>query len=217
LIDLIVILLLGSFLILGNEPIIELKAASLRAHLPVREHSLSSVLSWTSRHIMWGNGAATGLCLQILEFKQPQSILLLCPIGVFIQLRFKVPRPPGNSNGTIIGRCGYYALKLDTCVWRAKSPYQRVGDVNPIHWSCPILPLVVWFNHSKKGSCCWAQRTRIVSRTSRVSTISRPVYSQRISPVLHACTLNPFLSITLFSREDLYLCDNHIRTGLWTL
>jgi hypothetical protein len=82
---------------------------------------------------MRGNGAAPGLCLQFLEFKQLQSIVFLCLIGVFIQLRFKVLSSPGNFNGTIIGRCSYYALKLDARVWRAKSSYLRVKDANPIH------------------------------------------------------------------------------------
>lgn len=82
---------------------------------------------------MRGNGAAPRQCLQFLEFEQLQSIIFLDPIGFFIQLWFKVPSSSGNSNGTIIGRCSYYALKLDARVWRAESPDQRVGDLNPIH------------------------------------------------------------------------------------
>ena len=82
---------------------------------------------------MGGNGAATGLCLQLLEFKQLHRIVFLGPIRDANNLWFKVPSPPGDSNGTIIGRCSYNALKLDARVWRAESTDQRVGDLNPIH------------------------------------------------------------------------------------
>jgi hypothetical protein len=82
---------------------------------------------------MGGNGAATGLCLQLLEFKQLHRIVFLGPIRVANNLRFKVPTPSSDSNRTIIGRCGYNALKLDAWVWRAESPEQRAGDLNPIH------------------------------------------------------------------------------------
>jgi len=82
---------------------------------------------------MGGNGAATGLCLQLLEFKQLHRIVFLGPIRDANNLWFKVTTPSWDSNRTIIGRCGYYALKLIAKVWWAESPEQRVGDLNPIH------------------------------------------------------------------------------------